>query len=83
MTGEFHGCFWRRHNAILQCIHALLHMSFAVLYSNFFFFFMSSGGTWVNVASQAPTKSWPERNGQFQRVDQRKNPPDHRNFSQV
>lgn len=36
----------------------------------------------MNVASQATAKSWPERNGQFQRLDQRKN-PDHRNFSQV
>lgn len=37
MTGEFHGCFWRRHNPILQRIHALLHMSFAVLRISFSF----------------------------------------------
>lgn len=39
-------------------------------------------GTWVNVASQATSKSWVDRNGQFHRADQRKN-PEQRNFSQV
>uniref|UniRef100_A0A3Q3EGZ7 SECIS binding protein 2 like n=1 Tax=Labrus bergylta TaxID=56723 RepID=A0A3Q3EGZ7_9LABR len=39
-------------------------------------------GTWVNVASQANPKPWGERNGQFHRADQRKN-PEQRNFSQV
>uniref|UniRef100_A0A669E0I9 SECIS binding protein 2 like n=1 Tax=Oreochromis niloticus TaxID=8128 RepID=A0A669E0I9_ORENI len=39
-------------------------------------------GTWVNVASQAPSKSWVDRNGQFHRADQRKN-PEQRNFSQL
>nr|XP_046248714.1 selenocysteine insertion sequence-binding protein 2-like isoform X2 [Scatophagus argus] len=38
-------------------------------------------GTWVNVASQATPKSWGDRNGQFHRADQRKN-PEQRNFSQ-
>uniref|UniRef100_A0A3Q0SRE9 SECIS binding protein 2 like n=1 Tax=Amphilophus citrinellus TaxID=61819 RepID=A0A3Q0SRE9_AMPCI len=38
-------------------------------------------GTWVNVASQATSKSWGDRNGQFHRADQRKN-PEQRNFSQ-
>ncbi|KAM8894035.1 selenocysteine insertion sequence-binding protein 2-like isoform 4-T4 [Spinachia spinachia] len=38
-------------------------------------------GTWVNVASQATQKSWGDRNGQFHRADQRKN-PEQRNFSQ-
>ncbi|XP_018539089.1 selenocysteine insertion sequence-binding protein 2-like isoform X2 [Lates calcarifer] len=40
-----------------------------------------TAGTWVNVASQATPKSWGDRNGQFQRADQRKN-PEQRNFSQ-
>uniref|UniRef100_A0A8D0A4Y2 SECIS binding protein 2 like n=1 Tax=Sander lucioperca TaxID=283035 RepID=A0A8D0A4Y2_SANLU len=39
-------------------------------------------GTWVNVASQATQKSWGDRNSQFHRADQRKN-PEQRNFSQV
>uniref|UniRef100_A0AAX7USQ8 Ribosomal protein eL8/eL30/eS12/Gadd45 domain-containing protein n=1 Tax=Astatotilapia calliptera TaxID=8154 RepID=A0AAX7USQ8_ASTCA len=39
-------------------------------------------GTWVNVASQATSKSWVDRNGQFHRADQRKN-PEQRNFSQL
>ncbi|XP_037342443.2 selenocysteine insertion sequence-binding protein 2-like isoform X3 [Pungitius pungitius] len=38
-------------------------------------------GTWVNVASQATQKSWGDRNGQFHRADQRKN-PEQRNVSQ-
>ncbi|KAM9408388.1 selenocysteine insertion sequence-binding protein 2-like isoform 2-T2 [Pholidichthys leucotaenia] len=38
-------------------------------------------GSWVNVASQATPKSWSDRNGQFHRGDQRKN-PEQRNFSQ-
>ncbi|XP_034727006.1 selenocysteine insertion sequence-binding protein 2-like isoform X2 [Etheostoma cragini] len=38
-------------------------------------------GTWVNVASQATQKSWGDRNSQFHRGDQRKN-PEQRNFSQ-
>ncbi|XP_041841870.1 selenocysteine insertion sequence-binding protein 2-like [Melanotaenia boesemani] len=38
-------------------------------------------GNWVNVASQATSKSWGDRNGQFHRADQRKN-PEQRNFSQ-
>ncbi|XP_036950450.1 selenocysteine insertion sequence-binding protein 2-like isoform X2 [Acanthopagrus latus] len=38
-------------------------------------------GTWVNVASQAAPKAWGDRNGQFHRADQRKN-PEQRNFSQ-
>ncbi|XP_031162081.1 selenocysteine insertion sequence-binding protein 2-like isoform X2 [Sander lucioperca] len=38
-------------------------------------------GTWVNVASQATQKSWGDRNSQFHRADQRKN-PEQRNFSQ-
>ncbi|KAG7483170.1 hypothetical protein JOB18_041755 [Solea senegalensis] len=37
--------------------------------------------TWVSVASQAPPKSWGDRNGQFHRADQRKN-LEQRNFSQ-
>ncbi|XP_062263065.1 selenocysteine insertion sequence-binding protein 2-like isoform X4 [Platichthys flesus] len=37
--------------------------------------------TWVNVASQATPKSWGDRNGQFHRAEQRKN-PEQRNFSQ-
>ncbi|AWP01369.1 putative selenocysteine insertion sequence-binding protein 2-like [Scophthalmus maximus] len=37
--------------------------------------------TWVNVASQATQKSWGDRNGQFHRAEQRKN-PEQRNFSQ-
>lgn len=40
-----------------------------------------TAGTWVNVASQATSKSWVDRNGQFHRADQRKN-PEQRNFSQ-
>ncbi|XP_054472126.1 selenocysteine insertion sequence-binding protein 2-like isoform X3 [Anoplopoma fimbria] len=40
-----------------------------------------TAGTWVNVASQATPKSWGDRNGQFHRADQRKN-PEQRNFSQ-
>ncbi|KAM8894034.1 selenocysteine insertion sequence-binding protein 2-like isoform 3-T3 [Spinachia spinachia] len=40
-----------------------------------------TAGTWVNVASQATQKSWGDRNGQFHRADQRKN-PEQRNFSQ-
>lgn len=40
-----------------------------------------TAGTWVNVASQATSKSWGDRNGQFHRADQRKN-PEQRNFSQ-
>uniref|UniRef100_A0A7N8YDT3 SECIS binding protein 2 like n=1 Tax=Mastacembelus armatus TaxID=205130 RepID=A0A7N8YDT3_9TELE len=39
-------------------------------------------GTWVNVASQATPKSWGDRNGQFHRADQRKN-PEQRNYSQL
>ncbi|CAG5858930.1 unnamed protein product, partial [Menidia menidia] len=38
-------------------------------------------GNWVNVASQATTKSWGDRNGQSHRADQRRN-PEQRNFSQ-
>uniref|UniRef100_A0A7N6FM34 Ribosomal protein eL8/eL30/eS12/Gadd45 domain-containing protein n=1 Tax=Anabas testudineus TaxID=64144 RepID=A0A7N6FM34_ANATE len=38
--------------------------------------------TWVNVASQATPKSWGDRNSQFHRADQRKN-PEQRNFSQL
>ncbi|XP_041643776.1 selenocysteine insertion sequence-binding protein 2-like [Cheilinus undulatus] len=40
-----------------------------------------TAGSWVNVASQANPKPWGERNGQFHRADQRKN-PEQRNFSQ-
>ncbi|XP_042254841.1 selenocysteine insertion sequence-binding protein 2-like isoform X1 [Thunnus maccoyii] len=40
-----------------------------------------TAGTWVNVASQGTQKSWGDRNGQFHRADQRKN-PEQRNFSQ-
>ncbi|XP_026175743.1 selenocysteine insertion sequence-binding protein 2-like isoform X2 [Mastacembelus armatus] len=40
-----------------------------------------TAGTWVNVASQATPKSWGDRNGQFHRADQRKN-PEQRNYSQ-
>ncbi|XP_040015569.1 selenocysteine insertion sequence-binding protein 2-like isoform X1 [Xiphias gladius] len=40
-----------------------------------------TASTWVNVASQATPKSWGDRNGQFHRADQRKN-PEQRNFSQ-
>ncbi|CAN9506680.1 unnamed protein product [Ophioblennius macclurei] len=40
-----------------------------------------TGGSWVNVASQATSKPWSDRNGQYHRADQRKN-PDQRNFSQ-
>ena len=47
-----------------------------------FFYFYSLAGTWVNVASQATPKPWGDRNGQFHRADQRKN-PEQRNFSQV
>uniref|UniRef100_A0A3Q2VHZ1 SECIS binding protein 2 like n=1 Tax=Haplochromis burtoni TaxID=8153 RepID=A0A3Q2VHZ1_HAPBU len=43
---------------------------------------MVCSGTWVNVASQATSKSWVDRNGQFHRADQRKN-PEQRNFSQL
>ncbi|XP_029943874.1 selenocysteine insertion sequence-binding protein 2-like isoform X4 [Salarias fasciatus] len=42
---------------------------------------MTAGGSWVNVASQATSKSWGDRNGQYHRADQRKN-PEQRNFSQ-
>ncbi|KAM6943085.1 selenocysteine insertion sequence-binding protein 2-like [Xenentodon cancila] len=38
-------------------------------------------GNWVNVANQATPKSWGDRNGQFHRTEQRKN-PEQRNFSQ-
>ncbi|KAM3625564.1 uncharacterized protein V6R79_014128 [Siganus canaliculatus] len=40
-----------------------------------------TAGTWVNAASQATPKSWGDRNGQFHRQDQRKN-PEQRNVSQ-
>ncbi|XP_039650785.1 selenocysteine insertion sequence-binding protein 2-like isoform X2 [Perca fluviatilis] len=40
-----------------------------------------TASTWVNVASQATQKSWGDRNSQFHRADQRKN-PEQRNFSQ-
>ncbi|KAF3686647.1 Selenocysteine insertion sequence-binding protein 2-like [Channa argus] len=40
-----------------------------------------TASTWVNVASQATPKSWGEKNGQFHRADQRKN-PEQRNISQ-
>ncbi|XP_071345196.1 selenocysteine insertion sequence-binding protein 2-like isoform X1 [Trachinotus anak] len=42
---------------------------------------MTVTGTWANVTSQAPPKSWGDRNGQFHRADQRKT-PEQRNFSQ-
>lgn len=45
-------------------------------------FFYSQTGSWVNAASQATHRPWGDRNSQFHRVDQRKN-PDQRNFSQV
>lgn len=45
-------------------------------------FLIFLAGTWVNVASQANPKPWGDRNGQFYRADQRKN-PEQRNFSQV
>uniref|UniRef100_A0A672G5E7 Ribosomal protein eL8/eL30/eS12/Gadd45 domain-containing protein n=1 Tax=Salarias fasciatus TaxID=181472 RepID=A0A672G5E7_SALFA len=45
------------------------------------YYFYPAGGSWVNVASQATSKSWGDRNGQYHRADQRKN-PEQRNFSQ-
>ncbi|XP_011608301.2 selenocysteine insertion sequence-binding protein 2-like [Takifugu rubripes] len=40
-----------------------------------------TAGTWVNVTSRPLQKSWGDRNGQFYRAGQRKN-PEQRNFSQ-
>lgn len=69
------------HILILQSVHVWLSIIFCDV-EDHFFCSVSRGGTWANAASQAPTKSWPERNGQFQRADPRKN-PDHRGFPQV